>query len=540
MSTFSTVRGYCETAYLSEVPYCGGLSLSGMPAQMTARIDSSRTRGAQFLGRNPEKRAKAAQFSGFSNNGLRVVGAEFDATSFDTSTRGAQAEAAIDESRTRGASFRAGVFSHRLYGGYLADEPYLTDYPYLGSLVRVVVPAQFTANTFVSKKLGAQFQGRIDESDARAAQVRQQVFDDKAKAAQFRARIDGSRARGAQFSALNTNGRKVRGASFRWGRYSHKECTGGGGYLGNEPYLQNYPYLAPIFCVPIPAQFEATRVKVIAAQVRVVLYNVDNLRILCDFPSRGLDGINWTADSTASSSTNAFSANNLNTDIVEQVWRSGSTTTASLVCDTEVSQGVFMDTLALLNHNLSRSATVLLDASNTSGFTSGVETIELTVEDRNIYFVSPTLPITSYRYWRFRISDPGNADGFLQIGTIVFGAAIIFSGECFVDRVTFGQRHFVDRIFTEGHTNVSNDRGKKRYLQLEFRSLNFGKQNFRNLRNLFTTYGITHKCLYIPTPETASRFAVFGKLSEIPSESHNYKTATSDLVDLTMNIDEAL
>jgi hypothetical protein len=274
------------------------------------------------------------------------------------------------------------------------------------------------------------------------------------------------------------------------------------------------------------------------SQVRVVIYNSDKLRILADFPSRGTTGLNWTASSTQ---VGDFSVNNLNTDIVEQYWRSatGDTTNLELVCDTEVAQGVFVDTFAMLGHNLSGSASVFLDASNDAGFAT-TETVAIALErNENAYWIAPTVPLVSYRYWRLRINDTTNPDGFIRVGTVLFGSAIIFAGECFVDQVRFGNRQFVDVVQTEGFSPVKNDRGQKKNVRLEFRKLRYLRANFTNMRQLFEDKSTLLKCLWVPTPRYPGRYAVFGRLSEIPTETHNDFGLEADYVDFSINVDEA-
>jgi len=276
------------------------------------------------------------------------------------------------------------------------------------------------------------------------------------------------------------------------------------------------------------------------SQVLFALYNTTNLRILKDFPSRGTGGTNWTANSTASGD---FSPYNLNTDIVEQVWRSASgvKTGLTLTCDTQVTQGIFMDTLGILNHNLTRSATVDLQASNDAGFGSIPFQIELSVIDEpNIYYIAPSLPVNSYRYWRFIINDSTNTADAIQIGTIVFGSSEIFQGECFVDQVQRSTRHFSDKVMTEGFTNVSNDRALKYSTQLEFRFLNFQKGNYKRIRNVFREARTSLKCLWIPTPQFPERFAVFGKLTQIPPETHKVISGDADYVSFNTEVDESL
>ena len=467
--------------------------------------------------------------------------------------------------------------------GYL-ETPYLSEFPYLqpaaeqGLALQVeyqigtekVTALQFLGTIINDKPLGTQFAGLIENFEKPlAVQGTYAVIDenvvglqasvintqDKPLATQGQYAIEKENIAGLQFDARNTQDKvlglqaestldgkeQAKALQFKASKVlPHYECPGLG-YLNDAPYLTQYQYLAPFYCVPWGIQFTAVKEEARAFQFRSALYNTTNLRILVDFPSRGTTGTNWTATSTQTSSTNSFSVNNLNTDIVEQYWRSATgVLSATISCDTELPQGVYLDTLAILNHNLSGSATIILEGSNDSSFATIPVNITLEYEANNMYYIAPTLPLNPYRYWRLNISDPGSADNFIRIGTIVFGAAVIFTNECFVDRVRFGQKQFIDKVYTEGFTNVSNDRGKKKYLGLEFRNLAYRKANFQSMREIFDYAGVTLKCLYIPVPQQASRFAVFGKLSDIPAEEHNYKGADADYVDFSIDVDESL
>ena len=467
--------------------------------------------------------------------------------------------------------------------GYL-ETPYLSEFPYLqpaaeqGLALQTEyrlgtehpVALQFLGTLTKDKPIGTQFSGLIENFEKslglqttydigvdHVVALQTQVINtqDKPLATQSQYVIEKENIAGLQFDAFITKDKvlgleterlfegkeKAKGIEFRANKVlPHYQCPGGG-YLNDVPYLTQYQYLAPFYCVPWGIQFTAVKEEARAFQFRSALYNTTNLRILVDFPSRGTTGLNWTATSTQTSSTNSFSVNNLNTDIVEQYWRSATgVLSATITCDTELPQGVYLDTMAILNHNLSGSATIILEGSNDPSFGTIPVNITLEYEANNMYYIAPTLPLNPYRYWRLNISDPGSADNFIRIGTIVFGAAVIFTNESFVDRVRFGQKQFIDKVYTEGFTNVSNDRGKKKYLGLEFRNLAYGKANFQSMREIFDYAGVTLKCLYIPVPQQASRFAVFGKLSDIPAEEHNYKGADADYVDFSIDVDESL
>lgn len=290
-------------------------------------------------------------------------------------------------------------------------------------------------------------------------------------------------------------------------------------------------------------QFDSVVTFPTAQQVLSTIYNTTNLRILCEFPSRGVTNSNWSSTSTAPGD---FSPQNLDTDIVEQVWRSVDTviTGVRISSDTGLPQGVFLDTFAILNHNMTRSASVTLLGSNDAGFATIGVSIVLDARSDNMYYVAPVLPSEGFRYWRVDIDDATNSDDFISIGTIIFGASNIFQGECFVENVDFQLQDFTDSVATEAFTHVSNSRALKRKVRLEFRLLNFQKNNFKIMRSLFETYRTTHKCLWIPTPsaddvDLTARFAGFAKLTTLPSERHTYKGKDADYVSFTIEYDES-
>lgn len=550
MSTITNVTGYLEYDYATR-PYLQGLieiadglqfqsfiqdARAPVAMQTTFQIAVGEAYGLQFQARITQTAANALQWQSL----IEDVEAP----------QGLQAQAQIAETLANAMQFQSAITT--AYG----------------------VGVQFEANNTAQTLVGAQFQGLITESYPAALQFQGERTEESTHGFQFQHKRVEAYAAGLQFQSDVTQESPI-GVELRaQNGWIHRQC--GPGYLEEFGYLEDWPYLAPRICVtgamqfegvgkrqnfyglqfqglitkqqsygvqfqgkiytsqPVGLQVEAITITPVGMQVRVAIYNTTNLRIMYDFPSRGETGTNWTASGTAASSTNAFSVNNLNTDIVEQVWRSDGSPSVTLTCDTQRTGGVFVDTIAILNHNLSGGATVEVQFSDNNITYSTYA--NMNVEQENMYYIAPNLPLEAHRYWRFVINDTGNFG--IQIGTIVFGSSIIFQGECFIDTVRFGKRQFKDQVFTEGHTNVSNDRGKKRFLGLEFTDLNFGKANFRQLRNTFNDVGTILKALWIPTPQTPSRFAIFGKLEEIPEETHN--TRGEDYVSLSIRVDESL
>ena len=288
---------------------------------------------------------------------------------------------------------------------------------------------------------------------------------------------------------------------------------------------------------PVLFQVALTGQKRALFQVNKILYNTKRLRVLANFPSRGTTGTNWTASNTA---TGDFSVNNLNTDIVEQCWRSNGSKTATLTCDTQITQGVFVDTIAILGHNLTRSATVEIQCSSSSTFTTYTSIFMPINKTANWYYIAPTAPNIAYRYWRFVISDTTNSAAYLQIGTIVFGSSTILLSNDITDSVKRSTKHFSDKVATEGFTSVSNDRSIKYGLGVDFQSISYNGDDYTNLRSIFDNARTSLKCLWIPTPQYPERFAVFGKLSAIPEEEHNALGPDNDYINFSLEVDESL
>ena len=458
-----------------------------------------------------------------------------------------------------------------------------TDYstiPYGGGVTEKLLGIQFEVINTPNRNLGTQFGGDISVQNIKGVEYEGVITLDKGQGAQFFAlNIDAPDTTGVQAKGKIDTGIEQFGVQFGQtpivvrsiGEYN--TGIGGGGYGETS-------YSSPIYAKfmgtqfeavnvkekstgaqfeghitvdtsrgvqflgkitddkPIGAQFEAFVQRSVSLQFRAVIYNTTQLRFLSEFPSRGVTGTNWTATTTEASSSNSFDVNNLNTDIVEQVWRSADTNVTSLTCDTEDSGGVFLDTLAILNHNLTQGASITLIGSNSPSFTTTPFVEQLSVEPNNMYYISEQLPLQSYRYWRLDINDTTNPNGFLEIGTIVFGSSTVFTTEeNFTDEVTFGIKQFEDSIQTEGFTNISNDRGQKKYLDLSFKKLQGEGRNFGELRKLFESAGSLLKVLWVPTPQKPSQLALFSKMTSIPKEKQKYSGEL--YVDLTVNLDES-
>lgn len=275
------------------------------------------------------------------------------------------------------------------------------------------------------------------------------------------------------------------------------------------------------------------------SQVFFKLYNTNRPRILSIFSSRGTTGQNWTASSTKPGD---FSILNVNNDIEEMYWRSDDAvkTNIILTCDTEIVQGIYIDTLAILSHNFTTSATVVLQGSNNSDFSIIEINENLDVRKKNIYYVSKKAPILQLRYWRFLISDATNTNDFLSIGTIVFGSADVLASEDTTNQITENPIEFKDSFKTDGFTSVANSRALKNSLRVEFKDLSFDSGDYSLLVNVTEYARTTLKCLWMfdtVNQDMMHRFSIFGKLKQIPSRVHRVIGRGKDEDHISMSVE---
>jgi len=313
---------------------------------------------------------------------------------------------------------------------------------------------------------------------------------------------------------------------------------------------------------PEGIQYDSRRKNSQAIQYLVNLYNAKLLRVMCSFPSRGLasgsgtnawlediaTGKNWRTNSQDPATDRTVF--NLNSDIVEQTFRTLVNTSVTIDCDAETNAGISTDTIAIMNHNLTTSATVTVIGSVNPSFTPIAKTIVMTPKLRNMFHIEALLPPNNevVRYWRFQISDPTNTNSFLEIGTIIFGPASIFQpDECMNQHIFKHPFAFADTFKTEGFTAFKNNRSLKNKITLTFNDLQFNEGNFSILDDVFETARTSLKCLWIPTPNPTdpaitARFAVFGKIPVLPSQDHNVVGSVNsdqDFVSVRFDVDEA-
>ena len=140
---------------------------------------------------------------------------------------------------------------------------------------------------------------------------------------------------------------------------------------------------------------------------------------------RDEDSIVRLAQVSASSSDTNYPITNISALPVSKPWRSaeGQIDDVKVRMDFAVAQTI--DTLSLVNHNFSSTATITL-RGGTSPDPDGTDfNTTITWAEFNAWKLLASTE--SWRYWTILLNDESNVFGFLQIGYLVFGDATVLA-----------------------------------------------------------------------------------------------------------------
>lgn len=212
---------------------------------------------------------------------------------------------------------------------------------------------------------------------------------------------------------------------------------------------------------------------------------------------------------------------NLTTTPLRETWRSGPDISVfqDIVIKTNDLQNV-PDVFALLNHNLTEISVVLLQGSMTNDFTGAV-TIPFQWTKKHMVLLQDVG--VAYRYYRFRILDPSNPCGFIEVGRIVAGRAFTFTNnEDITDDVSIHPEDLAYKTRTEGFFRAFNERVKVEKLNIRFSKLQTTagvNQNYKGLLKMLDNVGETYPFLTIVDPADQDFELLWGVVDSLPSRS---------------------
>lgn len=228
---------------------------------------------------------------------------------------------------------------------------------------------------------------------------------------------------------------------------------------------------------------------------------------------------------------------NLTTTPLRETWRSDDSIASFQDIIIEANDLTLVpDTFAILNHNLTDAAIVQLQASMTDDFLAPAFTINMVWSEKHMVLLQS--PGLAYNYYRFRILDPLNPCGFVEVGRIIAGLSFTMSdNEDITDDIDVAQDDLAYRMKTEGFFRAFNERVKVDKISIRFSKLittSPDNANFLGLKALFKSVGETYPFLTIVDPDEPAFQMVWGNIDSLPRQSFN----VNRYVDMNFSIQE--
>lgn len=319
-----------------------------------------------------------------------------------------------------------------------------------------------------------------------------------------------------------------------------------GNYLISSYSL--YPYLYPLAgdSLSIELDMIGRTTARLGIEIDQVKYNTGFLRILWDFASNRIDTNVGRYSSQVSSDKGVI---NLANDIVEKYWQTTGCAYEYFEFDVGSGKIAALDTIGFIDTNISTGAVITIKGYGTSGSVKPVSWTNIPVLatipskpdelEKNIIYIAQSLP-EQYRHYRVEIRDPLNADGFLRVGRVAAGSALIFVDENCLDHIQSIKQNYKDELQLNGFTSIANNRALKKNMTLTFRNLNrVQRSNYNKLMTYINYCRDTLKALVVVDPQDPYLFTVFSKLKNMPQETHNYISSDTSYVELGLTYDEA-
>ena len=265
--------------------------------------------------------------------------------------------------------------------------------------------------------------------------------------------------------------------------------------------------------------------------------NTTGIKFLYTFLAGDYDYLNPGANvlSVTSQAAGDHDKGNLTTPALRETWRSTGVGSWQEIVIQTTDTTVTPDCFAILGHNLTSLAVVQVLGSMTTDFTGAVA-VPMTWTKKHMVLL--TSFGVAYNYWKFRILDPTNACGFIEIGAIRIGKTLTFTNnEDITDDITVTPTDKAYKTETEGFFRAFNQRVIVDQLQVSFSKLittSNGGDNYAALRTMFDTVGVTFPFLTITDPNDQSFQLMWGVIDSLPSITY----AINRYADLQLTIQE--
>jgi hypothetical protein len=248
--------------------------------------------------------------------------------------------------------------------------------------------------------------------------------------------------------------------------------------------------------------------------------NTTGIKFLYSFTAGDYDYLNPGGNvvSVTSTAPGDHDKLNLTTPALRETWRSTGVADFQEIVIATTDRTISPDCFAVLNHNLTSLAVVTVTGSQTLDFTGGVEVAMLWTKKHMVLLQDYGV---AYRYWRFKILDPTNGCGFIELGGIRIGKTLTFiNNEDITDDISVTPSDKAYKTQTEGFFRAFNQRVIVNQVQVNFSQLittSNGGDNYTALSTMFDAVGETFPFLTIVDPADQRFFMTWGVIDTLPS-----------------------
>ena len=137
-----------------------------------------------------------------------------------------------------------------------------------------------------------------------------------------------------------------------------------------------------------------------------------------------------------------------------KTWRTQTPSAATIYLDAGTGVTISCDCAAIIEHNFSGSASIVVQAATASTFANIALSANVAYRAgiMVVYFSSGT-----FRFWRFNFSDTGNSDGYYQVGRLFLGAYLQVDPSSLLE---FPEEHIrTDRVIFSRSNQLYGDEG---------------------------------------------------------------------------------
>jgi hypothetical protein len=211
---------------------------------------------------------------------------------------------------------------------------------------------------------------------------------------------------------------------------------------------------------------------------------------------------------TATSSHASYPISNVKSLPTTTRWRSTSAVVQDIEIDFGAAQSV--DLIALVNHNFTLNASVEVRAGSSTAYAEFATSIPW----REFLAFKWVTSSQSYRYWRIRITDTGNGDGYIAVGYLCLGQSSMPTFNFHQSWTTSPE--FINLEPSSPYNVQSiNEIHRKQNLQMEFGPLTAAEITV--LRAMYTTVKRDTNPLIL-LPERDGTDAYFGRIVSLFEE----------------------